>query len=78
MKKLLSLLLSVALIVGVSVPAHAVETTVGETPLQVGEAPIAVVASLDELIKAAGNAGGGDKVAVSGTITLEGESFAPS
>lgn len=78
MKKLLSLLLSVTLIVGVSVSAHAIETTVGEAPLQVEEAPIAVVASLDELIKAAENAEEGDKIAVSATITLDGESFTPS
>ena len=78
MKKLLSLLLSVALIVGVSVPAHAVETTTGEAPPQGEETPIAVVASLDELIKAADNAEEGDKIAVSATITLDGESFAPS
>ena len=78
MKKLLSLLLSVTLIVGVSVPAHAIETTTGEAPPQEEASPIAVVASLDELIKAAENAEEGDKIAVSATITLDGESFTPS
>lgn len=78
MKKLLSLLLSVTLIAGVSVPAHAIETTTGEAPPQEEASPIAVVASLDELIKAAENAEEGDKIAVSATITLDGESFTPS
>ena len=78
MKKLLSLLLSVTLIVGVSVPAHAIETTTGEAPPQEEASPIAVVASLDELIEAAENAEEGDKIAVSATITLDGESFTPS
>ena len=78
MKKLLSLLLSVTLIVGVSVPAHAIETTTGEAPPQEEASPIAVVASLDELIKVAENAEEGDKIAVSATITLDGESFTPS
>lgn len=78
MKKLLSLLLSVTLIAGVSVPAHAIETTTGEAPPQEEASPIAVVASLDELIEAAENAEEGDKIAVSATITLDGESFTPS
>ena len=78
MKKLLSLLLSVTLIAGVSVPAHAIETTTGEEPPQAEASPIAVVASLDELIEAAENAEEGDKIAVSATITLDGESFTPS
>lgn len=78
MKKLLSLLLSVTLVVGLSIPARAVGTTKGEAPPQEEASPIAVVASLDELIKAAENAEEGDKIAVSATITLDGESFTPS
>lgn len=78
MKKLLSLLLSVTLVVGLSIPACAVGTTKGEAPPQEEASPIAVVASLDELIKAAENAEEGDKIAVSATITLDGESFTPS
>ena len=73
MKKLLSLLLVVTLVVGISIPARAIESTEPETPPQEETSPIAVVSSLDELIRAADNAKDGDKIALGKTIYINGE-----
>lgn len=75
MKKLLSLLLSVTLVVGLSIPARAVEIAESETPPHEGVSPMVVVSSLEELQSAVESAEDGDTIALGQTIYIYGETI---
>ena len=75
MKKLLSLLLSVTLVVGLSIPARAVEIAESETPPHEGVSPMVVVSSLEELQSAIESAENGDTIALGQTIYIYGETI---
>lgn len=75
MKKLLSLLLSVTLVVGLSIPARAVEIAESEKPPHEGVSPMVVVSSLEELQSAVESAEDGDTIALGQTIYIYGETI---
>ena len=73
MKRLIFIFLTVCMIIGVSVTAHAIETTGNEALTEDEPSTVKMVTSLDELQTAVESAEDGDTIALGQTIYINGE-----
>lgn len=73
MKRLISILLTVCMVAGVSIPAHAIGTMEDEELPENELSPVQVVTTLDELQTAVESAEDGDTIALGQTIYINGE-----
>ena len=73
MRKLISIVLAVCLLAGVSIPARAVDMVSDEVPPKTDTATVKVVTTLDELQEAVATAEDGDAIALGKTIYINGE-----
>lgn len=73
MKRLISILLTVCMVAGVSIPAHAIGTMEDETLPETEQSTVEVVTTLDELQTAVESAEDGDTIAFGQTIYINGE-----
>ena len=73
MRKLISMILAVCLLAGVSISANAVDMESNEVPLKTDTSTVEVVLNLDELQDAVTTAKNGDTIALGQTIYINGE-----
>lgn len=73
MKRLISILLTVCMVAGVSIPAHAGDMITDEVPLEVETSTVKVISTLAELQAAIETAESGDTIALGQTIYINGE-----
>ena len=73
MKRLISILLTVCMVAGVSIPAHAGDMITDEVPSEVETSTVKVISTLAELQAAIETAESGDTIALGQTIYINGE-----